>query len=69
MSKEIDWVDIAVEETMKSIEKEQRKNFAKKELEEERLSALDQQKYDDLCICGKKLNECENSYDHMSDGC
>jgi|TARA_R110002020_G_scaffold66187_1_gene174166 hypothetical protein len=66
--KEIDWVTLAVDETMKSsqhIAAEQ-----EKELEEERLSSLaDQQKYNDLCICGKKLNECENSYDHMSDGC
>ena len=54
MSK-LNWVAIANEDL-------------EKEMEDERLSALDQQKYDDMCICGEKLDDCTTAYEHMSGG-
>ena len=63
--KKIDWVTLAVEETMKSVREEQRLTA---DLEAERLSALQDQQQDSLCICGEKINDCPSAYEHMSGG-
>ena len=61
--KEIDWITLAVNETMKSSQR------IIADLEAERLSGLQDQHEDDgLCICGEKINDCPDAYAHMSDG-
>ena len=55
MSK-LNWVAIANEDI-------------EKEMEDERLSALQDQHEDDgLCICGEPLDKCPDGYEHMSGG-
>ena len=40
-----------------------------KEMEDERLSGLQDQHEDDgLCICGEPLDKCPDGYEHMSGG-
>jgi len=39
-----------------------------KEMEDERLSGLQDQQQIDMCICGEKINDCPDAYAHMSDG-
>ena len=39
-----------------------------KEMEDERLSGLQDQKHDSLCICGEPLDKCPDGYEHMSGG-
>ena len=60
--KEIDWITLAVNETMKSSQR------IIADLEAERLSGLLDQQQDNMCICGEKINDCPDAYAHMSDG-
>ena len=60
--KEIDWITLAVNETMKSSQR------IIADLENERLSGLQDQKHDSLCICGEPLDKCQDGYEHMSGG-
>ena len=59
--KEIDWITLAVNETMKSSQR------IIADLENERLSGLQDQQQIDMCICGEKINDCPDAYAHMSD--
>ena len=62
----MDWVKIALDETMKGIVDQQRINA---ELEAERLSGLQDQHEDDgLCTCGETIADCDESYTHMTGG-
>ena len=62
----MNWVKIALDETMKGIVDQQRINA---ELEAERLSGLQDQHEDEgLCTCGEPLDACPDAYEHLSGG-
>ena len=54
----MDWVKLALDETVKAIQEEQ-----------ERMAGLQDQHEDTgLCTCGEKIDDCPDSYAHVTGG-